>query len=381
MLNSVVIKEKLKMKKSNWIAIALSGVLLIWMGSGFFMKENSTPKEKVKADEKKMSVQTEIQKASTISLFLTAQSFVEPLRQITLRSEINGKIIEIPTKEGSFVQAETPLLQIAMDDRNAKLAKEQALLNSKKQTFNSMKALAKEKFQSKNMLEQARAEVKAAEADVAKIQLEIANTQIRAPFDGIFAQKGVEVGSYVTANTEVGRFVDNSQVKVIASIAQHNIQSIQLKSLVNVLFASKEKRQGIIEYIAPVANETTRTFRVEIRVDNSDNSLFTGTTAEVQIPTGKTKAHLISPGILSIDDIGNIGLKLVQNNVVQFYPIEIIQSQANQVWVSGLPETANIITVGQGFVENGLEVSAITSKKTIKKAPNQASFQESGAAE
>ncbi len=80
-----------------------------------------------------------------------------------------------------------------------------------------------------------------------------------------------------------------------------------------------------------------------------------GVTAEMQIPAGEMLAQKVSPAILSLAADGRIGVMTVdaQNNRVVFTPVEIARSEPDGVWVTGLPATANIITVGQGYVSAG----------------------------
>ena len=71
-------------------------------------------------------------------------------------------------------------------------------------------------------------------------------------------------------------------------------------------------------------------------------------------------AHRISPSLLTLDDAGNIGTKIIdEDGKVQFIVADIAQSSSNGVWVAGLPESVTLITVGQGFVTSGSLVDAI----------------------
>jgi multidrug efflux system membrane fusion protein len=117
---------------------------------------------------------------------------------------------------------------------------------------------------------------------------------------------------------------------------------------------------GTIRYIAPVADEATRTFNVELEIDNTDGSLRAGMTAELMIPAETIYAQKISPSLLTLDDEGNLGVKIVNDSgIVEFHTADIAMSSSEGVWIAGLPHSANIITVGQGFVNVGVFVDAI----------------------
>ena len=71
-------------------------------------------------------------------------------------------------------------------------------------------------------------------------------------------------------------------------------------------------------------------------------------------------AHRVSPSLLTLDDAGNVGIKIINaEGRVEFVLADIALSSAEGVWLAGLPETATIITVGQGYVVNGSLVDAV----------------------
>ena len=118
--------------------------------------------------------------------------------------------------------------------------------------------------------------------------------------------------------------------------------------------------RGRIRYVAPVADEGTRTFGVELEVDNQDRALRAGGTAELRIPAESVLAHRVSPSLLTLDDAGNVGVKIVNDaGKVEFIVADIALSTNEGVWLAGLPETATIITVGQGYVASGSAAVAV----------------------
>jgi multidrug efflux system membrane fusion protein len=109
-----------------------------------------------------------------------------------------------------------------------------------------------------------------------------------------------------------------------------------------------------------VADEATRTFEVELEVDNAGGKLRAGGTAELRIPAEAVFAHRISPSLLTLDDAGNVGVKIINDlGQVEFVVADIALSSNDGVWLAGLPETATIITVGQGYVASGAVVDTV----------------------
>ena len=119
-----------------------------------------------------------------------------------------------------------------------------------------------------------------------------------------------------------------------------------------------EKIKGNITYISSIAEEKTRTFRIEITLSNKDYIIKDGLTASIEIKGEKINAHKISPSILSLRDNGEMGIKIVnENNVVEFYNIEVISDTNDGMWVTGIPNISNIIVVGQDYAPIGDKVN------------------------
>ena len=118
--------------------------------------------------------------------------------------------------------------------------------------------------------------------------------------------------------------------------------------------------QGVVSYIAPRAAENTRTFRVEVEVPDTGNRYKAGVTAEVMLPADQTEAHLISPALLGLNDIGDVGVKIVdETGTVQFLQVRIVEDTPQGLWILGLPKTVNLISVGHEFVGVGERVEAV----------------------
>ena len=76
----------------------------------------------------------------------------------------------------------------------------------------------------------------------------------------------------------------------------------------------------------------------------------------MKVPLKKLEAHLIPSYLLSLNDMGDLGVKIVKENIVHFVNIQIIEDTPEGIWVGGLPNLATVITVGQEYVMNGQEI-------------------------
>jgi len=153
---------------------------------------------------------------------------------------------------------------------------------------------------------------------------------------------------------------------VAGRVAEASVAKMQNHSIVKVVLAGGKTVEGKIRFIERNADEITRTFRLEALVENNDLTLRSGLTAQMVIPVGATKAHLVSASLLALDDQGQVGVKVLDgNNVVSFHLVQIIGDESDGVWVQGLPEHTTLITVGQQYVTAGETVAlTLDSAKT-----------------
>ncbi len=355
------------MKRSYQIAIAMTLTIVVWMLLGNLSRD--TPEEKPTATtapevKETVTVETDELRAQNIRLSLTVQGDAEPDRSVTIRAETAGRVAAVAAKEGEFVRAGEVLVELEMSDRTARLEKYRARLEEHKQAYERAQKLRADNFQAQSLVEESYAELKATEADLARIQLDIARTKIRAPFDGILQTRTVEVGDYVVVNGDIATFVDNQPLVVAVPIAQQDIAKISRQTQAAVTFATGVEREGRVRYISPRADESTRTFRVEIEVANADYDIPSGVSAEVEVPVGDVEGHFLSPSLLSLNDQGEMGIKTVTSSgVVNFHKVEIVRAGTEGIWVRGLPETVRVITVGQGYVREGVTVNAVPVEK------------------
>ncbi|HMO08017.1 MAG TPA: efflux RND transporter periplasmic adaptor subunit, partial [Paracoccaceae bacterium] len=98
-------------------------------------------------------------------------------------------------------------------------------------------------------------------------------------------------------------------------------------------------------------------FRVDVTVPNPDLHIRDGQTAEMLIAAEGRMGHIVPASALTLDDNGRLGLRLVDAGVAGFAPVQMLRDTTSGVWVTGLPDEAEIIVVGQEFVADGAAVA------------------------
>jgi hypothetical protein len=256
------------MNRSYLIATALALGITAWMLAGYLVTEpaNEAASESQPSVQppELMAVEVSVQKARQVTRHIVAQGQVEPNRTVTVRAEAAGKIAEVVTEEGRAVQADDVLVHVELDDRQIRLNKAEALVREWQRAHEGADRLGEKGYQSQRLIDETYSELQSAQAELEEIRLEFARTTIRAPFDGILETRRIELGDYVAVNGEIATIVDNDPLVVAVQIAQQKIEDIALGDVAAVAFAMGQEGEGLVRYIAPRAEEATRTFRVEI---------------------------------------------------------------------------------------------------------------------
>ena len=278
----------------------------------------------------------------------------EAVTSAELAAETNGQAIRRHVARGTWVKKGVALFQLAMDDRNSRLEEAEALVNYQTIAFNAAKRLSQKQFQSKVKLAEARASLAKAEAALASIRLDIRRTTVRAPIDGYVETQTVDVGNYVKAGDVVATLVSLNPMRIVAQVTERNVTRLRKGGAAFAVLPNGRTLAGDVRYISKVGRLETRTFRVEVWIDNADGTVLEGLTAELKIPTGSEPAHLVSPAVLTLNDKGVMGVKAVSAaGRVVFHPVRILADTPEGIWLGGLPKKLNLITVGQEFVRAG----------------------------
>jgi len=352
-------------KHRSWIYSAGMALLItLWLLSGQIgsgaSDETVSAAEITTIDAPQSSVRVRTQSAEEIMRTIIVNGKTAPARVVELSAETDGRVEFIGAERGANVNRNGLIVRMDERDRTARLAQAKAMVKQREVEYEGRVKLKTESYVSEAQLQEAVAALEAARTELTRATLDLEYMFVRAPFDGALQSRVVEVGDFVKRGDPVARFVDNRKIIVSANLSEFDAKHVEVGNIAEAHLATGEQVRGTIRYVAPVADEATRTFAVELEVDNQDGSLRAGGTAELQIPAELVYAHRVSPSLLTLDDAGNIGLKIINDDGnVEFIVADIALSSSDGVWVAGLPGTATIITVGQGFVSSGASVNAV----------------------
>ena len=353
------------MKRSIIFAVLLAIGATLWVVSGQFGETGAEPEaQKPPADltalEQAPLVRVRPSHAEPHAVIDLLRGRTEANRLVEIKSETDGRLAELPVEDGTRVKAGDVIGKLSPGDRPARLAEAKALRAQRKIEFEADQKLSKKGFRAETQLAATQAELEAAEAAVKIAEVELGYTTIRAPFDGVIDSRLVEIGDFIDRGEAVARLVELDPMVIVTQVNEREIKRLSIGTPGEARLMTGESITGTVRHISAVADEATRTFRVELEVPNPDRSISAGMTAEIPLPLSKVAAHHVSPAVLTLAENGEIGVKTVDaENRVAFHAVNIVDTDNQGIWVTGLPEEISLITVGQEYVSTGEAVRTV----------------------
>ncbi len=259
----------------------------------------------------------------------------------------------LPEAQARLIEAEARLNEARINDRAASRLSEGGFASDTRVA--STQATVQSALAG---VEAARAGVRSAEAAVAAAETEIERLEIRAPFQGLLESDTAELGSLLQPGSLCATVIQLDPIKLVGFVPETDVDRIEVGAPVAAQLASGRQVAGLVSFISRSADETTRTFRTEVEVENGNLAIRDGQTVELMIEADGTIGHLIPQSALTLDDEGRLGVRLVEDDTARFVEVSVVRDTPEGVWVSGLEGTVDIIVVGQEFVTDGVPVTA-----------------------
>jgi len=317
-------------------------------------------------------VQVRSLSSQTTELELVFTGRTEPDLQANIASELDGLLVAYNAERGSYVKKGEPIAEINKGSLEAALASAKAEQSSASVEYKAQASLVKRGLNAQNAKAIAYAALQAANARVQQMQAELDKANVLAPFDGLVADHHAEVGDFMSVGKPLATLINLDPIRVVGDVAERDINEFKSGDKATAVMLNGEQVEGEVTYISPFADENTRTFRAEITLPNANTELVAGMTAQVKIPLRSSAAYKISPALLTLNAEGDIQVASVDvHNKVVLHDVDIVRSETDGIWVSGLPAETRVITLGQGFVYDGDLVEPI-EESSIKAASAEA---------
>jgi membrane fusion protein, multidrug efflux system len=295
--------------------------------------------------------------------YITLPVVVNPYREVNLGLVNGGKVERILADKGDRVAAgkvlletETVVLEAALDLAKANLDFQKGEYGRNKNLFDSGN-ISPAVFDGVALaLAQAQSQY-----DIAKKQLD--NATLAAPFGGVITERHAEVGDVLGPGTTAFKLIDVDRVKVQAGIPEKYIFDFKPGNRVYIRFDAipGKEFEGKINYVAPEASASIRTFLAEILVDNRGGIIKAGIMGDAQIlKKDHPDAVMIPLNAVIQTQSGRIAFVLKSDGTAEERKIEIGPSSDVVIMIlKGIDPGDRVIVKGQHQIANGEKVKVV----------------------
>ena len=280
------------MNKNIRISLAIFIIALLTLLSGQFEEEKKAPV----VEKDLFTVATSLSTAVAYQPLIKLKSTTVSETRVEVKAKTSGEVVRIGSRQGDFIQKDSVLCSLGI--------------------------------------------------------VELNRTEVKAPFSG-YIEKIVKPGNFLERGQICATIIQLNPITFVAEVPESDINKVNEGQQVVLNLITGETIEGKLTFVSKSASSLTRTFKVEAEIENKNGLIRDGITSEMIIKTSKIKAHKITPSVLMLNDKGILGIKVIRDlEIVKFLPVTILEDSEDGIWVTGIPNQIQLITQGQGFVED-----------------------------
>ncbi len=322
-------------------------------------------------------------KQGGFDVYLNGLGSVQAYYTVSLKTRIDGQIMQVNFREGQEVKEGELLIvidprpyQVALDQAKANLTKDEAQLTNAKAQYERNKVLYEQGVIAKQDLDTLQASFGTYEGTIAADKAAIANAQlnltycyIKSPINGRVGLRQVDPGNYVTAagGTPMLTITQLHPIAVVFTLPEDQLPQVQQQmrqaGALEVDAFSRDDQQklatGKLETISNQIDQTTGTVQLKAIFDNVDNSLWPNQFVNAHLLLKKIDNAITAPAsALQRGPDGTFTYLVDANNTVQMRPIQVTLTQGSTVVIAkGLQAGDRVVTDGQEKLSAGMRVA------------------------
>ena len=345
---------------------------------------SSELKEKKINKQKAVSVLVQKSNEQEVTNGILLRGQTEAFKSVQVKAETSGSVISQPIRKGTFVKNGELLCELEVGTKSDVLSEAKVALalsldeldasihqyELRVQAAERQKSLLKRGVGTEAAVEAAELSASSAEtqslskrqavanveARINRATTELNNTKIIAPFDGLLESDTAEYGDFMQTGAPCGTLLALNPIKLIGYATETQVSKIDVNTTAGARLISGDTVSGTVSFISRSADPTTRTFLVETTVPNENYEIREGSTADIYISLAGAKGHLLPQSSLTLNSSGELGVRIAINDKAKFIPVKIIRDAEEGVWVTGLPNSVDVIIVGQEYVTDNSNI-------------------------
>ena len=350
------------------ISAAVLALSLLFIGC-------SKKKQESKKETRVAQVITGQATTRNVEYTLNQVGTLEASQEVTIRSEIDGPIVEILFRQGADVKKGEILarfdkakIQAEIKNLEARINQLQIRLANRRRTLERKRPLVEQDLVSRLQFDELQTEIEEIEAEIVQAQANLthqeerlSDTIIRAPFDGVIGARDISVGDYLKAGDPVVTVVDLDPLEISFQVPEKfKTKLFPGKAVLLTVDPYPDITfKGTISFISPKVDVNTRTFKVKSMVKNNRPMLNPGMFARVAVITDVHKNALTVPWESVVQTENETYIYVVEDGVARKIQVRLgkINSDWAEVLDTGISQGATVILEGKFSVKDGAKVA------------------------
>ena len=282
--------------------------------------------------------------------------------EVELRAEISGRVTGVFFEEGKRVKQGKLLFKINDRELRAQLKRNQAEEKqavddeARKQKLFDLKSISQEEH------DKAVNALHVAQANREAIEAQLAETEIKAPFDGVVGLRQVSAGGYVTPDILAATMQDIDPMKVQFSVPEKYAALLKNGTAIQVRIGeSTDAFDGKVYAVESKIDPGTRTITARGRIPNPNGTLIPGAFAKIEISLEQVANAIVVPSGAVVPDITGESVFVFRDGKAKTVPVQTGVRTENGIQITqGLAANDTLIVTGLLQLTDGKPVQIKT---------------------
>jgi membrane fusion protein (multidrug efflux system) len=268
--------------------------------------------------------------------------------EVDIVSKVSGKVTGVFFKEGSVIKKGALLVKIYDEDLQAQLKRAEIQEKMLSEKLERQRVLLAKDAVSREAFDQLQTDYNVILADINLLKVRIAETEVRAPFDGTIGFRFVSEGTYVQPSVKIAHLIDYSQMKLEFAIPEKYVsQQLMGKRISFNAQGYPDEFFATVYAIDYRVDEATRTIGLRARYDNRDKRLVPGMFADLVLITDEKSNAIQIPTEAVVPEMNEKRVWIYSNGKANLVPVTAGTRTETMVDIlSGIRVGDTVITSG-----------------------------------
>ncbi|MGB2985955.1 MAG: efflux RND transporter periplasmic adaptor subunit [Phycisphaerae bacterium] len=351
---------------------ALAGALLC----GVTACERAKSDNPASRQDEGVPVRTALVQPGTLRETVRGIGTLRAAETVEIKPEIDGIIREIHFEEGGAIEKDQLLFSIddeklkhQLASRRAALAAARVQLANAQRILKRVQVLTERSAADRDEFDQAQTDFRAADAEVDRMEAEVEwvqarldDTRLRAPFDGVISECGVDVGDYVQAGDDLTTLYRISQMEIAFTLPERFMGQVRPPQAVAVRVSAYPDRDfnGQVYFVSPEVDESTRDFLVKATVKNPEGLLKPGAFGTAVVTLEVRERRAVIPEEALVATRGGYIIFVVEDQTARRREVRIGLRETGLVEiVEGIEPGERVVRAGHMNLSDGVRVRVV----------------------